>query len=110
MSGPSTGSAANAIPVWMAPNPSAPAQPFVGSQLVTAAAVRLPSQAVVQRVTLSAPTTNIAPIELGASGVSVSTGFALNPGQQVTLPYSGNLSSLYIIGANTVDKITWIGF
>ena len=110
MSGPSTSDPANAIPVWLAPNPSAPAQPFVGSQKTTAAAVRLPAQVVVQTVTLSAPSTNVAPVEIGASGVTVSTGFALNPGQQIALPFTGNLNTLYIIGANTTDAVTWIGF
>lgn len=80
-----------------------------GQQATTTSAVALPSAAFTSGpVTLKAPSVNAAPIEIGPSGVTVGSGFVLEPGDSVTLPLT-NLNQLYLIGDNTSDKITWVG-
>lgn len=80
-----------------------------GQQATTTAAVVLPAASFASGpVTFKAPKANAAAIEIGKSGVTVGTGFVLDPGDSVTLNI-GNLSQVYLIGANTTDKLTWIG-
>lgn len=80
-----------------------------GQQATTTSAVALPAAAFTAGpVTLKAPSANAAPIEIGASGVTAATGFVLQPGDSVTLAVT-NLNQVYLIGANTTDKVTWIG-
>lgn len=48
---------------------------------------------------------NTASVFIGSSGVSTSTGFELQAGQAA--PFTANLNSLYVIGANNTDKVCW---
>lgn len=81
-----------------------------GQQATTASAVDLPNVAFATGlVTLKAPSTNAAPIEIGQAGVTTGTGFILEPNDSVQVSVL-NLSAIYLIGTNTTDKITWIGF
>lgn len=81
-----------------------------GHQATTTSAVVLPSAAFsAGPVTLKAPSTNAGPIEIGASGVVVGKGFILEPSDSVTLAAT-NLNQIYLVGSNTTDVITWIGF
>lgn len=80
-----------------------------GQQATTASAVDLPSVAFASGlVTLKAPKGNAAAIDIGGAGVTLGNGFTLDPGDSVTVNVL-NLSFLYVVGANTTDKITWIG-
>lgn len=80
-----------------------------GQQATTTAAVDLPSVSFVAGpATLKAAKANAAPIEVGVLGETVGTGFILDPGDIIQLPVA-NLGQLYLIGANTSDKLTWIG-
>ena len=80
-----------------------------GQQATTTGAVVLPSAIITNGpVTFKAPKANASPIMIGKSGVTTGTGFALDPGDIIKLNI-GNLNQVYLIGANTTDKITWIG-
>lgn len=80
-----------------------------GQQTTTTSAVELPSVSFVAGpLTLKALKGNVAAIEVGLIGETVGTGFVLDPGDIIQLPVA-NLGALYLIGANTLDKITWIG-
>ena len=58
-------------------------------------------------VTVQALSANTAKIYVGLTGVTTSTGFELNPGQQQQFsPANANL--LYIIGSNNTDKVCWL--
>lgn len=81
-----------------------------GQQTVTTSAAALPQVSFTAGpVTLKAPKANAAAIEIGPTGETASTGFVMDPGDQVTLACA-NLAALSVVGANTSDKITWIGF
>lgn len=83
--------------------------PKTGQQATTTAAVDLPNVPFTAGpVTLKAPKGNAASIEIGAAGETTATGFVLDPGDSIQLGIT-NLNQLYLIGANTSDKITWIG-
>ena len=107
MPGPSLTNPANATPTWAACSPASALT--ATSQATTTAAVRLAAFTLTTQVTLHAPSSNTAAIAIGPSGVSLAVGFILDPGESVTLPIS-NTNLLYLIGANTTDKLTWIGF
>jgi len=80
-----------------------------GQQATTTSAAPLPSVSFVAGpATLKAPKGNAATIEVGIVGETVGNGFILDPGDIIQLPVT-NLSQLYLIGANTSDKLTWIG-
>lgn len=80
-----------------------------GQQATTTAAVILASVAFTSGpVTLKAPKANAAAIEIGAAGETTATGYVLDPGDSITLGIT-NLSQLYLIGANTSDKLAYIG-
>lgn len=99
---------AAAIPVFIA-GPSG-ATPFkTGQQTTTASLVQLPSVTFTRQVTLTAPSTNTQALAIGPAGTTLSTGYRLTPGASVMLPIS-NLNQLYLIGANTSDVLTWIGY
>lgn len=56
---------------------------------------------------IKAPSANLATIYVGATGVTTSTGDALEPGESVVWPVN-NTNILYIISvASTTDTITW---
>lgn len=81
-----------------------------GQQATTASAVVLPTVAFsFGPVLLKAPKANAASIEIGPAGETTATGYILDPGDIISVPIS-NLNQLYLIGANTSDKLTWIGF
>lgn len=107
MSGPSITNPANAIPNWAACSPVAAVT--TGGQTTTVAAVRLTAFPLTTQVTIHASKANTADIAIGPAGVSLLTGYLLSPGESVTLPIP-NVNLLYLIGLNTADKITWIGF
>lgn len=89
--------AAGAIPVWTT---SAPGVSVVtGQQAATGTAVALASQAVVSTVTLTA---SAAGAYLGGSAVTTGTGFPI-PTTGITIPFNGNLNTLYIVGTGTVS-------
>jgi len=81
-----------------------------GQQATTASSVALPNVAFASGlVTLKAPKSNAAALDIGGSaGVTLGNGFQLDPGDSVTVNVL-NLNVLFIVGANTSDKITWIG-
>ena len=107
MSGPSITNPASATPQWQA---VAPASSIIsGAQATTASAVALPSYALTSQVTLKAPKANAASVEIGVAGLTTGTGFVLDPGDQITLHIT-NLNLLEMIGANTTDHLTWIGY
>lgn len=107
MAGPSITNPANATPVWQACSPAASLTASV--QSTTAAAVRLPAFPITTQVTIHALKTNTNPVTLGNAGVTNGVGFILDPDDSITLPLS-NLNLLYLIGAGTADKISWIAF
>lgn len=81
-----------------------------GQQATTTSAAALPNVAFsVGPVLLKAPKGNAAAIEIGALGETAGTGFVLDPGDIVQLALS-NMNQLYLVGANTTDHLTWIGF
>ncbi len=80
-----------------------------GQQATTTSAVALPAGTFTRGpVVFKAPKGNAAAIEIGASGVTTGTGFVLDPGDSVSLNVE-SLASIYLIGANTTDHLTWIG-
>lgn len=107
MAGPSITNPANATPQWEACSPAAALS--AGVQATTTAAVRMANFAFISQVTLHAPASNVAVLTAGASGVTQGVGYVMEPGSSLTLPIQ-NLNMLYLIGANTTDKLTWIGF
>jgi len=81
-----------------------------GQKTTTALAVQLPSVSFATGlVSIKAPSDNQAALAIGSSGVNLLTGFLLYPGESVEVSVL-NLNSLYLIGNNGTDKITWIGF
>lgn len=61
---------------------------------------QLPSNPVLRSVTVTAPATNSADIVIGSSrNVTLSTGYALEKGQSVTIPlHNGNTDAAWIVG------------
>lgn len=89
--------AAGAIPVWATSVPGISIA--TGQQAVTGSAAPLASQPVVSTVTLTA---SAAGAYLGGAGVTTSTGFPI-PTAGITIPFNGNLNTLYIVGTGTVS-------
>lgn len=67
--------------------------------------------------TLQAPLTNANPIFVGASTVTTTTGFQIDPGAAIDYEHNDqhgqnkyvlNLSDFYVVGT-TGDKLTWLG-
>lgn len=65
------------------------------------------SHVVTNGVIVKALSTNTASVFVGVSGVTTTTGYELTAGQSVTL-YPSNSNVIYIIGANTTDKVSWV--
>lgn len=86
------------------------AAPYADQQVVTASAVALSTQALQNGVTIKAKTTNAGKVFVGASGVTATddgtgNGFALNPGDAVSLPVS-TTAGIYVIG--TLNDIVYV--
>lgn len=107
MSGPLITNPANATPMWQASSPAVSLTASV--QATTTAAVRLPAFAITTQVTIHALKTNTNEVTLGNAGVTQGVGYVLDPDDSITLPIQ-NLNMLYLIGAGTADKISWIAF
>ena len=87
--------------------------PYADQQVVTASAVALATQALTNGVTIKAKSTNVGSVFVGAAGVTATdtglgNGFALLPGDAISLPVSttagvfvsGTLNdSIYVIGS-----------
>lgn len=107
MAGPSITNSANAMPVWAACSPVAALTS--SQQTTTAAAVRMATFPLSTQVTIHASKANVADVAIGPVGVTLATGYLLSPGESVTLPIQ-NVNLLYLVGANTSDKVSWMGF
>lgn len=84
--------------------------PYAGQQVVTASAVALATQALSNGVTIKAKTTNAGKVFVGGSGVTATddgtgNGFALNPGDAISLPVS-TTDGVFIIG--TLNDIVYV--
>jgi hypothetical protein len=83
---------------------------YADQQVVTASAVALTAQALVNGLTLRAKASNVGPVFVGGSGVTptddgTGNGFVLPAGASVSLPVS-NASAVYIIG--TANDIVYV--
>jgi hypothetical protein len=85
-----------------------PSTIYSGQQATTTSAAALPSQALVNGVIIKAKTTNTAVVYVGPSGVTASTGYPLAAGEAISYGAT-NLSTIYIIGANTSDGVSFTG-
>jgi hypothetical protein len=85
-----------------------PSTIYSGQQATTTSAAALPSQALVNGVIIKAKTTNTAVVYVGPSGVTTSTGYPLAAGEAISYGVT-NLSTIYIIGANTSDGVSFTG-
>ena len=99
-------------PVSLATAPTTPTQPsgFSSSPLtaqvsVTATAAALASNST-HTVCVEAVIANTIPVYVGASGVTTSTGFALNPGDEFCWQVN-NSNLLYLIASTTGASIQW---
>lgn len=75
---------------------------YADQQVVTASAVALPAQALVNGLSVRAKSSNLGAVWVGAAGVTATddgtgNGFSLLPGAAISLPVS-NASSVFIIG------------
>jgi len=57
-------------------------------------------------ILVQALSTNTASVFIGGTGVTTATGFELQPGQAVPFT-AANITSLYVVGSNTSDKVCW---
>ena len=97
--------------LWIVYDDGASANPstiYSYQQIATTSAVALPSQALVNGITLTALGTNTQSIYVGPSGVTTSTGFPLSPGQSSSYAVT-NLNAIYMIGQNTADVLAFTG-
>jgi hypothetical protein len=78
-----------------------------GQQAVTAAAVALATNAS-KNVCLKALIGNTINVYAGPTGVTISTGMELAPGDAVCLPVN-NSNLLYVIASTTGASVSWIG-
>ena len=85
-----------------------PSTPLVGQTTSTGTAVAIGSGALTQGVIIQALATNAGNVYIGASGVTTSTGFQLQPGQATSTAVS-NLSGVYVIAATSGDGVCYIG-
>lgn len=79
-----------------------------GQQTVTTSAVALPSGALTQGVVLGSLSTNTASIFVGATGVTTSTGYELQPGASVGMAVD-NTNKIFVRCASTSPVVTWVG-
>lgn len=76
-----------------------------GQLAVTSTATQVADRAGASLIILSAPSSNTAPVFIGPSGVTTSTGIALSPGQSRQF-YGPDLSRVYAIAAAN-QTLTW---
>lgn len=76
-----------------------------GQQAVTASAVALVSNAC-RKVTIKALQGNNIAIYVGPSGVSISTGYELGPGESTTIELS-NTNLVFVIASTTGASVCW---
>lgn len=86
------------------------AAPYADQQVVTASAAALATQALANGVTIKAKNTNTGKVFVGASGVTATddgsgNGFALNPGEAISLPVS-TTAGVFVIG--TLNDIVYV--
>lgn len=92
----------NRLPVSLegasAANPNAnPATVYAAQQTVTASAVALVAQPLVNGIVIKAKGTNVGTTYVGASGVTAGTGYPLAAGEAISFGVT-NASAVYIIG------------
>lgn len=86
------------------------AAPYADQQVMTAAAAALTTRALSNGVTIKAKTTNVGKVFVGASGVTATddgtgNGFALLPGEAISLPVS-TTAGIFVIG--TLNDIVYV--
>lgn len=99
---------ASAVLPSMAHSQGLPTRVVAVRQTVTASAVALPYNNLVNGIVICANPTNSANVEIGGSTVTVATGDILTPGWCRSLAVA-NSNLVYIIGANATDGITGSG-
>ena len=98
---------AGAIPVYFASNGSVTTL-VSGQQTATATAAALPSHALNDTVTISAPATNLVVVYVGPAGITSSTGYPLAAGASITLPVS-NTNLVYILAPSGSPVVAYLG-
>lgn len=86
------------------------AAPYADQQVVTATAAALATRTLVNGVTIKAKNTNAGKVFVGATGVTATddgtgNGFALNPGEAVSLPAT-TTAGIFVIG--TANDIVYV--
>lgn len=86
------------------------AAPYADQQVVTASAVALTTQALLNGVTIRAKTTNVGGVFVGAAGVTATddgtgNGFKLMPGEAISYSIS-TTAGIFIIG--TLNDIVYV--
>ena len=84
--------------------------PYADQQVVTASAAALATQALSNGVTIKAKSTNVGKVFVGGAGVTATddgtgNGFALNPGDAVSIPVS-TTAGVFVIG--TLNDIVYV--
>ncbi len=84
--------------------------PYADQQVVTASAVALTTRVLSNGVTIKAKSTNVGKVFVGAAGVTATddgsgNGFALSPGEAVSIPVS-TTAGVFIIG--TLNDIVYV--
>lgn len=107
--GTSAATASNPLPV-NAPGSGGVSTVYADQQVVTATATALTTQALINGVIIKAKSTNTGKVFIGAAGVNATddgtgTGFALNPGDAVSIPIS-TTAGLFVIG--TLNDIIYV--
>lgn len=100
---------ANPLPV-NAPGSGGATAPYADQQVVTASAVALATQLLSNGVVIRAKSTNMGPVFVGASGVTATNdgtgnGFAIGPGESVSIPVS-TTAGIFLIG--TLNDIVYV--
>jgi hypothetical protein len=88
--------------------PLMPPAIVAGVQIATTGAVALPAIDLFNGVVLKAAIGNSGVIYVGPAGVTMATGYPLNPGDAISYAVA-NLSAIYMIGVNTTDTIAYTG-
>lgn len=92
------------------PGSGGAATPYADQQVVTASAVALTTQALSNGVLIRAKSTNAGPVFVGGAGVTTTNdgtgnGFALGPGESVSVPVS-TTAGIFVIG--TANDIVYV--
>ena len=97
------------LPVVLPALQIAPATPYHGQTTDdTSGTVLGSSQSLAQGLTIKALYDNAAPIYVGKTGVSSSTGYELSAGESVFVACN-NVATIYIIAASSGDGVSYIG-